>query len=242
MMHSLAEQVARHRWYHKMELRPGLWTPGTMDGSKRLASVGMPDDLRGRTVLDIGAWDGFFSFEAERRGAEQVVALDSYAWDGSGWGTKDCFELAREALGSAVRDVQIGLNDLSAEAVGVFDVVLFLNVLYHLRHPLLALEKVYEVTGDLLILETHVDLLDCKRPAMAFYPEAELAGDRTNWWGPNTALVEAMLRDVGFSHVELYSQTPRASRVACALLRERSEQADMSTVAQQGRAVFHARK
>ncbi len=213
-----------------------------MDAGKRLAGIGMPEDLSGRTVLDVGAWDGFFSFEAERRGAREVVALDSYAWDGSGWGTKACFELARTVLGSSVRDVQIGLTDLSPATVGVFDVVLFLNVLYHLRHPLLALERISAVTGDLLILETHVDLIDDERPAMVFYPGSEFADDPTNWWGPNPALVEAMLRDVGFATVKRYSQTPRASRVACALLRERTGPRDASQVAQQGRAVFHAWK
>ena len=225
-----------------MELRPGLWTPGSMDAAKRLPGLGIPDDLSGRTVLDIGAWDGFFSFEAERRGARDVVALDSYAWDGSRWGNKACFDLARSTLGSAVRDVQMPLLDLSPTTVGVFDVVLFLNVLYHVRHPLLALEKIFAVTGDLLILETHVDLLDTARPAMVFYPGSEFANDPTNWWGPNTAMVEAMLHDVGFTEVTLYSETPRASRVACAIMRERSEGADRAIVAQQGRAVFHARK
>lgn len=242
MAESIEDQVAQYRWYHRMELRPGLWTPGRMDGSKRLANLGMPDDLRGRTVLDVGAWDGYFSFEAERRGAAQVVAVDSHAWDGSDWGTKACFDLAKKTLGSNVRDVQIALADLEPAKVGVFDVVLFLNVLYHLRHPLLALEKIFAVTGDLLILETHVDLLDCPRPAMVFYPGAEFAGDPTNWWGPNCAAVEAMLRDVGFRDVQLFWQTPTASRTACAMLRERTEGADASVVAQQGRAVFHARR
>lgn len=74
--------------------------------------------------------------------------------------------------------------DLSPEKVGVFDVVLFLGVLYHLSHPLLGLERVASVTGDLLIPETHVDLLDHRRPAMAFYPGGKLGGDVTNWWGP----------------------------------------------------------
>lgn len=225
-----------------MELCPGVWTPGSMDAAKRLPGLGIPDDLTGRTVLDIGAWDGFFSFEAERRGARDVVALDSYAWDGSRWGNKACFELARRTLGSHVRDVEMALLDLSPATVGLFDVVLFLNVLYHVRHPLLALEKIFAVTGDLLILETHVDLLDTARPAMVFYPAREFADDPTNWWGPNTALVEAMLRDVGFTKVTVYSQTPRASRIACAVMREHSEGADRATVAQQGRAVFHARK
>jgi tRNA (mo5U34)-methyltransferase len=239
---TLEERVAHNRWYHRIELRPGLWSPGSMDASKRLPGLGIPEDLAGKTVLDIGAWDGFFSFEAERRGATRVLAVDSYAWNGSGWGTKACFDLAREALGSRVEDLEIGPTELSAAAVGTFDVVLFLNVLYHLRHPLLALEKIFEVTGEMLILETHVDLVDSARPAMVFYPGSELADDPTNWWGPNPALVTAMLRDVGFTEVKLYSQTSRAARIACALLRERTENKDFATMAQQGRAVFHAWK
>ena len=76
--------------------------------------------------------------------------------------------------------------DISAERLGTFDVVLFLGVLYHLRHPLLALERVFSVTKDLLILETHVDMLSTRRSALAFYPGRELEGDMSNWWGPET--------------------------------------------------------
>ena len=97
---------------------------------------------KGLSVLDIGAWDGFFSFECERRGASRVVAADYFSWHGSGWGTKAGFTLARDVLGSKVEDVDIDVMDLTPERVGTFDLVLFLGVLYHLRHPLLALERV----------------------------------------------------------------------------------------------------
>ena len=149
----------------------------------RLARIDLPASLAGRTVLDIGAWDGFFSFEAERRGAARVVATDHYSWHGGGWGSKAGFELARTTLGSRVEDVDIDVMDLSPERVGAFDVVLFLGVLYHLPHPLLALERVASVSRDLLILETVVDMVGVRRPAMAFYPGRELNGDPTNWWG-----------------------------------------------------------
>ena len=92
--------------------------------------------------------------------------------------------------------------DLAPERVGTFDLVLFLGVLYHLRHPLLALERVFSVTGKQLILETHVDMLFSSRPACAFYASAELNRDVTNWFGPNPAAVIAMLRDVGFRRIE----------------------------------------
>ena len=101
--------------------------------------------------------------------------------------------------------MQIDVLDLSPERVGTFDIVLFLGVLYHLRHPLLALERVASVTRDQLILETHVDMLDVDRPAMAFYPGAELNNDHTNWCGPNPPMVLAMLQVVGFTRAVAFA-------------------------------------
>jgi tRNA (mo5U34)-methyltransferase len=110
-----------------------------------------------------------------------VVAADYYSWHGSGWGTKAGFQLARRALGSRVEDVDIDVMDLTPERVGTFDVVLFLGVLYHPPHPLLALERIAAVTRDLLIVETVVDMAGVRRPAAAFYPGRELNDDPTNW-------------------------------------------------------------
>src|SRR6187401_1004793 len=150
----LRESVLRHRWYQTIDLGEELVTKGVDDTPRRLATLGLPDSLAGLSVLDIGAWDGFFSFECERRGAARVVAADFYSWHGTGWGTKAGFTLAREALGSRVEDIDIDVMDLSPERIGTFDVVLFLGVLYHLRHPFLALERVASVTRDYLIVET----------------------------------------------------------------------------------------
>jgi len=97
--------------------------------------------------------------------------------------------------------------DVSPDNTGVFDVVLFLGVLYHMRHPLLAIEKVSAVTGGMLILETHVDLTSLNRAAMAFYAGDELNRDGSNWCGPNEACVIAMLKDRGFKRVEVHSRT-----------------------------------
>ena len=194
--------IADVNWYHRIDLGDGIVTPGVDETDNRMAPLEVPDDLSGRSVLDIGAWDGVFSFEAERRGAARVLATDSFCWSGEGWGTQEGFLTARRILGSRVEDLEIDVMDLSPERVGTFDLVLFVGVLYHLRHPLLALERVASVTGDQVILDTHTAMTDELEPAMRFYPSTELNDDPTNWWGPNPVLVEAMLRDVGFRRIE----------------------------------------
>src|SRR5437879_7385162 len=132
----LKRRVDRIRWWHTIDLGGGVITPGASDNLKTLPKLGLPERLDGKAVLDIGAWDGFFSFEAERRGAARVLATDSFSWDGSNWSTKAGFQLARRALGSRVEDETIDVLDLAPERSGTFDVVLFLGALYHMRHPM----------------------------------------------------------------------------------------------------------
>jgi tRNA (mo5U34)-methyltransferase len=239
----LRSRVSALRWYHTIDLGQGVVTAGADDTSHRLARLDLPASLAGRTVLDIGAWDGFFSFEAERRGASRVVASDYYSWHGTGWGTKQGFELARRALGSRVEDLDIDVMDLSPERAGTFDVVLFLGVLYHLPHPLLALERVASVTRELLILETVIDMVGVRRPAVAFYPERELNRDPTNWWGPNEAAVHAMLRTVGFDRLRTVTPSRSAGyRAARAVYHSIRGKNRMALAFRQDRAVFHAWK
>lgn len=235
--------VAAVPWFHRIDLGDGIVTPGRDDSPRKLAEIRMPADLTGKTVLDIGAYDGFFSFEAERRGAARVVSIDN-------WGEPECspkagFDLARRILGSRVDDIKADVQALDPARFGVFDLVLFMGVLYHLRHPLLGLEKVASVCADMLILETHVDLLDLGRPAMAFYPGDELAGDPTNWWGPNANATTAMLHTVGFRRVEVVHQTARESfprRVLRAAYNIASKGYRIGDTQRWGRMVFHAWK
>jgi tRNA (mo5U34)-methyltransferase len=242
----LRRQVDSLRWYHTIDLGHGIVTRGVDNSPERLARVHLPPDLSGRSVLDIGAWDGYFSFEAERRRASRVVATDHYAWHGTGWGTgqgKAGFQLARTALSSRVEDVDIDVLDLNPGRVGTFDVVLFLGVLYHLPNPLLALERVASVTSGLLILETVVDMVGLSRPAAAFYGDRELNDDPTNWWGPNHAAVVGMLRSVGFTRVDVITP-PRSTgfRAARAVKHWLTGQNKLGPAFRQDRAVFHAFK
>jgi len=195
-------RIAGHRfWWHQIDVGDGIVTPGQDNSQLKLSVLELPADLTGKTVLDMGAWDGFFSFEAERRGASRVVATDHFVWNDPEAG--DCgFEIAHWALGSRVEKRRLRVEDLSPETVGTFDVVLFLGVLYHAQDPMRYLRIVRSVCRGMAVVETHVDGLDYPRPMMVFYPGATLSNDPTNFWGPNRLAVEAMLVEVGFSRAE----------------------------------------
>jgi tRNA (mo5U34)-methyltransferase len=207
------ERIRSRRWYHSIEIEPGLVTPGAHpleELRQVLEHLKLPASLEGLSVLDIGAWDGFFSFEAERRGAERVVAYDVTPEDYFGFST------AKELLGSKVDYVQGSVYELNKEVVGTFDVVLFAAVLYHLRYPLLALDRIRDVCRGYMVLETHfldncvlledgqtttlerIDPRLSRIPLYRFYPANELNGDYSNWFSPNRCAIEAGLRTAGF--------------------------------------------
>ncbi len=207
------ERIKSHQWYHSIEIEPGLVTPGVHpieELRQVLEYLKLPASLEGLSVLDIGAWDGFFSFEAERRGAKQVVAYDLTPENYFGFAT------AKELLGSKAEYVQGSVYELKAELIGTFDVVLFVGVLYHLRYPLLALDRIRDVCRGYMVLETHcldncvvlddgqtttLDRIDqrlSRIPLYRFYPGNELNGDYSNWFSPNRSAIEGGLRTAGF--------------------------------------------
>lgn len=198
----LQRRVDAIRWHHAIDLGHGVVTPAPPGSAARQRALPWPD-CRGKTVLDVGAWDGWFSFEAERRGAARVLATDSWCWNGPGRGSDAGFRLAHQVLASKVEALEIDVFDLSPERVGVFDVVLFLGVLYHLRDAKTALARVASVTGEVLVVETAVDHIDRREPSVAFYPNDELEGDSTNWFAPNPAALLALLREAGFDRFAL---------------------------------------
>jgi tRNA (mo5U34)-methyltransferase len=206
-------------WFHNMDLNGVATAPNhfLQDYPRNKFSRfehAMPKDLKGKSVLDIGCNAGFYAFEMKRRGADRVLGLDS-----------DERYLAQARFAAEVLDADIEFLNLSVYDVGGlrerFDVVLFMGLLYHLRHPLLALDLIHETAArDLLVMQTmqrgsdqvfgvaadydffeqdHFDELGY--PKLHFV-EHEYAADWTNWWIPNAACTQAMLRSAGFEILE----------------------------------------
>lgn len=220
-------------WWHTIDLGHGITTPGKIDCRARLADAHFPADFSGKTVLDIGAWDGFFSFEAERRGADRVVALDHVVWNtptaaGNG---KAGFDFAHAAIGSKVETYDSDVYDMDAAKIGTFDVVIFMGVLYHIKDPFYVMHKVAPLCRDLMIFETHVDFLDINRPAIGFYEGDSCAGDFSNWCGPNRAALDMIFRDIGFDNITYVSETPPTYGIE-----------GESDTSRYGRAYVHARR
>jgi tRNA (mo5U34)-methyltransferase len=211
----LQSRVAALPWHHSIDLGGGVVTSGNKSVAQcndEAALIFDRIDLRGRSVLDIGAWNGFFSFEAKRRGAGRVLATDSYCWAHPDIKGREAFEIARSALGFEIDSQEIDAADLSAETVGKFDIVLYLGVFYHRYDAIESLAKVARLAKELLIVETHLELRNVDVPAMVFFPGRELAQDPTNWWGPNEHCMKALLQGHGFGEIEMTAHPAGSNR------------------------------
>ena len=196
-------------WYHSIELPDGTIIPGLQSIEvlkHRLAQFDLPDRMDGLRALDIGAWDGWFTFEMERRGAE-VTAIDLVE--------NPRFLEARAALRSKADYRVMSVYQLDPNDIGRFDIVLFFGVLYHLKHPLLGLEKVCSVARGIVCVESYVsDNGDLTCPPIAeFYEGIELGGQFDNWCGPNTSCVLAWCRTAGLVNVRLSSVLDQRAHV-----------------------------
>lgn len=212
--------IASHgRWWHEIELAPGVVTPG--DDSNRmklpiLDELGLPEDLSGKRALDVGCSDGYFSFELERRGAS-VTAIDFVPEDYTGFAT------AKKVLGSSVEYRMENVYNLNPADYGTFDIILFMGVLYHLRNPLGGLDSLRSVLADdgqlylgTMMIDEYVQLVDGTVTTLAqlnpalpdiplwqAYPRDTLNGDYTNCFAPNRAALVAALEESNFNVTDL---------------------------------------
>lgn len=227
------ETIKKIQWWHRipvgLENGKTFYTPGVVqhgpDGSDYATErFGLPRDLSGKTVLDIGAWDGYFSFESEKRGAHVVVASDmaltqpnQELLEKGNWGANKGFRTAHKILGSQVRFIESSvfridevtrqahmntLGDLSGREYPLtYDIVLFYGVLYHLMEPFLALQKVSAVTKEMALVETAI----AKGKDMKMELRPGFDNDPTNWWYPTIPCLQEMLVRAGFKRTEVIS-------------------------------------
>jgi tRNA (mo5U34)-methyltransferase len=171
-----------------------------------------PIELSGRSVLDVGAWDGYFSFAAERRGARRVTASDFYSWVGPGWGSMDCFTLAKDLLNSKVTPWIVtadSVPDAFEEIDSRFDWILLLGVIYHVKNPVKLLERMRKAAQIGVVVESHYVNNGSDTPMLHLFPGNELAGDPSNWTAPNKAGLEAMIKMAGYSNWKII-ESPEA--------------------------------
>jgi len=238
MSNALDTETLRRRidavpyWYHRIALADGIETPGP--APEFPDAYRLPARLDGERVLDVGAWDGYWTFEALKRGAAEVVAIDDFS-DQLGFLTDNArpawetFDLCREALGYDERQCrrqELSVYNVSADSLGRFDRVLFFGVLYHLRHPLLALDRLAAVCRGTIHVESAV--ADRYSPyrgglgqgypdgqmVMEFYPTDNYGGNDTNWWAPTVQCLGSLLYAAGFRDINawLLDRNPQTIR------------------------------
>jgi tRNA (mo5U34)-methyltransferase len=183
---------------------------------------GVPEDLSGKRVLDVGAWDGYWTFEALKRGAREVVAIDDFSdylgrLDQRDRRPGETFDVCREALGfdeTICQRLEKSVYDLTESELGRFDVIFFFGTLDHLRYPLLALDKLSALCDGEIYIESAI--LDDFSPyqgglgkgypgqqrVMEFYPNDEYAGNSSNYWVPTLYCLGQMVKSAGFTQVK----------------------------------------
>jgi len=199
-------------WHHRIELAPGIFTPAIQQTQDLLDAIDLPEDLSGLRVLDLGARDGFFSFECEKRGADEVIAVDYSPVELTGFG------VASKILNSNVKWITANVYRINELNLGKFDLILFLGVIYHLRNPYLAIDRIYDALNidGKVIVESHVidggfvnehgewmDLQDidprlAKLQIAQFYQGGDLGGDHTSPWAPSLNTLEIFFQNSGF--------------------------------------------
>jgi tRNA (mo5U34)-methyltransferase len=215
-------------WHQRWEIFAGISTPGRNPIELLCDRAQIPGDLSGKRVLDIGAWNGCYSFECERRGASEVIAYSLENPDVTG------FTRLKTLINSNVKYVQGSVYSLSPEQLGEFDLILFFGVLYHLRYPLLAIDRIRSVSRGEVLIETHtlngwyllrspwrlfgvtLSFIGAfqRTPIWRQYREFELhPEDQSNWFGPNRAAVVESFETAGFSveHLSSWASNSRSA-------------------------------
>jgi tRNA (mo5U34)-methyltransferase len=267
----LQAQADSISWFHSIDLGNGVTTKGLSDRNATVRKDQFPD-FADRSVLDIGAWDGYYSFFAERSGASRVVALDHYAW-GLDFAARDqywneCrakgalpdhardttdfwrpelpgrrgFDFAHHTLASHVEPVVADFATTDLAAIGAFDVVLYLGVLYHMKEPLTCLERLRAVTRQVAVIETVAIHLPgaVRHSLLGFHSGGDLNRDFGNWYVPNIEALRALVLAAGFSRMEIVQGPPVEPPASFAARLRRRFGARREEPLEEYRAIVHA--
>lgn len=203
--------AAQPYWFQRIPLGDGTYSPGWSDPeTEKLPYYGLPERLDGLRVLDVGCAEGYFTLECERRGAAQVMGIDSSP------GSIDRFGIVKTVLGARSSAYLCNVYDLSPRAFGTFDLVLFFGVLYHLKHPWFALEKLLSVcSGDLLLQTLVTDEPQYRDHSLSWFHPFGLQSvstggqrDPTVFWVPTPECARNLVRAAGFVDVENVCDEP----------------------------------
>lgn len=203
-------------WFHRIQLPDGTYTPGMVNhgpdgGTWPTTRFGLPEDCTGLSVIDNGCWDGFFSFEVEKRGATEVIAVDVPADQGGTWAGTMGFKYAHKALNSKVIHGTYNIEK-SPDMLGKFDLVLCYGILYHLRSPLIAVENLMKLVkpGGTILVETAITNNFSFHPVLEYRPNHE--DDPTNYFYPNTYWIKKAFFQYGAKSVDvIYNDGHRAT-------------------------------
>ena len=202
-MENMIEEMNKIKWYHRIFIN-GVMTPGAnYELQNSLDILPLPEDLTGKSVLDIGCWDGYYSFECEKRNAKRVVANDKFMWEkeSSFWSKDQGFDFAHKHLNSKVEKVISSVEDLEQKNLGTFDYVLMLCVVCLSKNPVQYIEIARNLCSGTLILELHVDMLDIPYPAAKYYTGNHGDNEINDYWGMNPLAVQSIMEDLGFTNI-----------------------------------------
>lgn len=225
----LKEQVEAINWYHTFEIFPGIWTNGSrgykVDPKARLNNVGVPKDLTGKVVLDVGTFDGMYAFELERRGAD-VYAIDIQDPNAT------AFNQAKRLLKSNVKFTRTTVYEVSKVGLPEFDYVLYFGVFYHLKHPVLAFRRLRRILKDDgaiffdgVVLDTLWNRIDelslsqkeiekIRHLPIAYYSDPRR--ESWNWHFPTVACLSKWVETAGFKEPVIKFYDKRSSVVGSA--------------------------
>lgn len=211
------KEMEELEWWHSIPFAPGKRPSARCNPVEYIPLYFLDKvDFKGKSYLDIGCWDGFQCYYAEAMGATRVVGVDDLSQRNMGPLART---FAKEKLQSRVEFIDLNVYDLSPKFIGSFDIVSMFGVLYHLVHPMLGIEKAASVCRETFLLSSHYVPGGEDIPLCVLYPHDELAGDSSNWTGPNKTWVMEAIRIQGFE--PKFDQTYHGDRIS--VLSERIE-------------------